>query len=311
MSEKPTYPADVFVSLQDLLRMEHIASGFSFLAKKQKVRSILGGKHASKLRGRGLDFEEVRNYVAGDDIRNIDWKVTARTQKTHSKVFSEEKEKPALIVVDQSKSMFFGSQKRTKSVVAAELAALAAFRIQKEGDRVGGLVFADDGLDIVFPKRDRKNILRFMERIVHRNRNLQNTEPLDFEKAVKEIFLKVRNIVTHDFLVIIISDFQRYSSEVIKNITYISQHNDVVLLKVFDPMERNIPKTKIIAGNLEKQVIVDGGKKGIKENFEKGFDKDYENFQSQMKKHRIPLILVDTITAVDTQLKETIKGGKR
>ena len=150
-----------------------------------------------------------------------------------------------------------------------------------------------------------------MERIVQRNRNLQNTAPLNFEKAVKEIFLKVRNIVTHDFLVIIISDFQRYSPEVIKNITYISQHNDVVLVKVYDPMERNIPKTKIIAGNLEKQVIVDGAKKGVKENFERGFDKDYENFQGQMKKHRIPLILVDTITAVDTQLKEILKGVKR
>ena len=149
MKDDTRYPPDVFVSLQSLLKMEHIASGFSFLAKKQKVRSILGGKHASKLRGRGLDFEEVRNYVAGDDIRNIDWKVTARTQKTHSRVFSEEKEKPALILVDQSKSMFFGSQRRTKSVVAAELAALAAFRIQKEGDRVGGVVFADDGFGFI------------------------------------------------------------------------------------------------------------------------------------------------------------------
>ena len=311
MKENATYPSDVFVSLQDLLRMEHIASGFSFLAKKQKVRSILGGKHASKLRGRGLDFEEVRNYVAGDDIRNIDWKVTARTQKTHSKVFSEEKEKPALIVVDQTKSMFFGSQKRTKSVVAAELAALAAFRVQKEGDRVGGVVFADDGLDIVFPKRDRKNILRFMERIVARNRNLQNTAPLDFEKAVKEIFLKVRNIVTHDFLVVIISDFHRYSPEVIKNITYISQHNDVVLFKVFDPMERDIPGAKIIAGDLEKQVVIDGSKKAVKENFERGFDQEYENFEGQMKKHRIPLLSVDTVTDVDKQLKEILKGAKR
>ena len=134
----------IFVTLQDLLAKEHSAQGFSFLAKKQKVRSVLGGKHASKLRGRGLDFEEVRNYVAGDDIRNIDWKVTARTQKTHSRVYSEEKEKPTLIVVDQSKSMFFGSQHKMKSVVAAELAALASFRILKEGDRVGGIVFADD-----------------------------------------------------------------------------------------------------------------------------------------------------------------------
>lgn len=311
MNDNAKYPQDVFISLQNLLKMEHIASGFSFLAKKQKVRSILGGKHASKLRGRGLDFEEVRNYVAGDDIRNIDWKVTARTQKTQTKVFSEEKEKPALIVVDQSKSMFFGSQRRTKSVVAAELAALAAFRIQKEGDRVGGVVFADDGLDIVFPKRDRKNILRFLERIVARNRNLHNTKAINFEEAIKEVFLKIRNIVTHDFLVIIISDFQRYSPEVIKNITYTSQHNDVVLFKVFDPMEREIPTTKLVAGDDKNQIVVDGNNKEIKAKFEKGFDADYESFEAQMKKRRIPLILVDTVRDVDQQLKEILKGTKR
>ena len=311
MSENTKYPANVFVSLKDLLKMEHIASGFSFLARKQKVRSILGGKHASKLRGRGLDFEEVRNYVAGDDIRNIDWKVTARTQKTHTKVFSEEKEKPCLIVVDQSRSMFFGSQVKTKSVVAAELAALTAFRILKEGDRVGGVVLTDDGLDIVYPKRDRKNILRFLEKIVARNRDLAETKPLKFEETLKQAYLKVRNIVTHDFLIVIIGDFHRYSPEVVKNITYLSQHNDVILAKVFDPMEREIPKVKLIAGEDEKQLVVDGKNKQIKSNFEKGFDQDFQKFQSQMKKHRIPIILVDTVLNVDEQLKSILKGTKK
>lgn len=311
MKNNSKYPSDIFVSLKELLRMEHIASGFSFLAKKQKVRSILGGKHASKLRGRGLDFEEVRNYVAGDDIRNIDWKVTARTQKTHTKVFTEEKEKPALIVVDQSKSMFFGSQRRMKSVVAAELAALAAFRILKEGDRVGGVVIADNGIDIVFPKRDRKNILRFLEKIVIRNQELATSPPIKIEESLKEVFAKIRNIVTHDFLIIIISDFQRYSPEVVKNIIQLSQHNDVILSKVYDPMEREIPATTLIAGDGEKQLVIDGKNKEIKQKFERGFDDDFSKFSSQMKKHRIPIITVDTVTNVDEQLKETLKGTKR
>lgn len=311
MKNNSKYPSDIFVSLKDLLRMEHIASGFSFLAKKQKVRSILGGKHASKLRGRGLDFEEVRNYVAGDDIRNIDWKVTARTQKTHTKVFTEEKEKPALIVVDQSKSMFFGSQRRMKSVVAAELAALAAFRILKEGDRVGGVVFADNGIDIVFPKRDRKNILRFLEKIVTRNQELATSTSVKFEESLKDVFAKVRNIVTHDFLIIIVSDFHRYNADVVKNIVWLSQHNDVVLAKVFDPMERTIPSEKIIAGFEDEQLIIDGKNKQIKANFENGFEEDYLKFSSEMKKHRIPIILVDTVSNVDTQLKETLKGRKK
>jgi len=300
---------DIFVSLKDLLSKEHIAKGFSFLARRQKVHSILGGKHASKLRGRGLDFEEVRNYVSGDDIRNIDWKVTARTQKTHTRVYSEEKEKPALIIVDQSKSMFFGSQKKTKSVVAAELAALAAFRVLKEGDRVGGVVFADQGIDIVFPKRDRKNILRFFENIVTRNHELENSSAIQFESAIKEVYAKIRNIVTHDFLIIIISDFYRYSPQTIKNISYLAQHNDVILAKVFDPMERDIPATKIIAGDEEKQVLIDGQNKKVKQRFLEGFDQDYINFEVQMKKHRIPLLKFDTVTEVDEQLKDILKGA--
>ncbi|MDX2431313.1 MAG: DUF58 domain-containing protein [Bacteroides sp.] len=307
MSKVSSYPPDVFVSLQDLLKMEHYARNFSFQAKKQKVRSILGGKHASKLRGRGLDFEEVRAYVAGDDIRNIDWKVTARTQKTHSKVFSEEKEKPVLIVVDQSKSMFFGSQQKTKSVVAAEIAALAAFRILKEGDRVGGVVFADEGIDIIYPKRDRKNILRFLEKIVERNRQLEHSSPVVFEEALKDTLAKIRNMVTHDFLVLIISDFQRYSPQVVKFISQTAQHNDVVLVKVYDPMEKEVPKTKLVAGDGEKQIFIDGENKKIRQNFSEGFEKDFTGFEGQMKKHRIPLLLIDTVRDVNEQLKEILK----
>lgn len=307
MSETGKYPKDIFVSLNDLLKMEHLSKGFSFLASKQKVRSILGGKHASKLRGRGLDFEEVRNYVPGDDIRNIDWKVTARTQKTHSRVYSEEKEKPTLIVVDQSKSMFFGSQKRTKSVVAAELAALTAFKVLKEGDRVGGIVFADNGIDIIYPKRDRKNILRFLEKIVMRNRELIDSKPIQFEKALSETLAKVKNIVTHDFLVVVISDFQRYRPELVKFISRISRHNDVILAKVYDPMEQLIPKKKLIAGDTEKQLLIDGASNKLRREFKAKFDDEFDQFKVQMKKHRIPVLSIDTIHETDVQLKELFK----
>jgi uncharacterized protein (DUF58 family) len=297
---------NIFVTLEGLMKMEPLARGFSFLARKQKVRSILGGQHASKLRGRGLDFEEVRNYVAGDDIRNIDWKVTARTQKTHSKVFSEEKEKPALIVVDQSKSMFFGSKHKTKSVVAAELAALAAFKVLKDGDRVGGVVFADNGIDIVFPKRDRKNILRFLEKIVSRNHELETTDQINFDTALKEVFAKIRNIVSHDFLIVIISDFLRYSPETIKHIAYLARHNDVILVKVYDPMEQYIPKDNLITSNENSQLKLDGRNKKIRNRFKTGFDADYEQFEAQMKKYRVPIFKLNTITDIDVQIKDIL-----
>lgn len=307
MAETNKYPQNIFISLNELLKMEHLSRGFSLLASKQKVRSVLGGKHASKLRGRGLDFEEVRNYVPGDDIRNIDWKVTARTQKTHSRVYSEEKEKPTLIVVDQSKSMFFGSQSRTKSVVAAELAALTAFKVLKEGDRVGGIVFADNGIDIVYPKRDRKNILRFLEKIVNRNRELIDSKPVEFDKALAETLAKVKNIVTHDFLVVVISDFHRYRPELVKFISRISRHNDVILAKIYDPMEQSIPTKKLIAGDGEKQLLIDGENASLRKDFRTHFDVDFEKFKVQMKKHRIPVLSVNTVDETDLQLKQLFK----
>jgi len=311
MSSPKTYPANVFVTLKDLLRMDRHAKGFSFLAKKQKVRSILGGKHASKLRGRGLDFEEVRSYVAGDDIRNIDWKVTARTQKTHTRVFSEEKEKPALIVVDQSRSMFFGSKYKTKSVVAAELAALAAFRILKEGDRVGGVVITKKGIDITPPKRDRKNTFRFLESIVKHNRALIASDDKDHEAIISEAIPQIRNIVTHDFLVFVISDFSHYSPEVVKSLIRMSQRNDVILAKVYDPMERNIPNTKMVMGDGKNQILVKGDTKEVQDKFSTGYDQDFDTFKSEMKKHQIPVFSINTENPVEDQIKEILKTGRR
>ena len=128
---------------------------------------------------------------------------------------------------------------------------------------------------------------------------------------MKEVFKKVRNIVTHDFLVIVISDFHRYSPEVVKNIASIAQHNDVILCKVYDPLERNLPKEKIIAGDLKNQLVLDGSQQKVKENLQTGFDRDYQQFESQMKKHRIPVLLFDTVMDTDQQLKEILKPGRK
>ncbi|WP_152287700.1 DUF58 domain-containing protein [Flavicella marina] len=308
MKESSEFPENVFVSLESLLKMERVARGFSFLANKQRVKSILGGKNASKLRGRGLDFEEVRNYVPGDDVRNIDWKVTARTQKTHLRVFTEEKEKPALIIVDQTKSMFFGSKVKTKSVVAAELAAMAAFKVAKEGDRVGGIVFGDNGVDAVLPKRNKKNILFFFEKLVKRNRELRDSSSSNFEVGLNEVFQKIRNIITHDFLIFIIGDFHRYSESVVKEITYMAAHNDVILAKVVDPLERNIIPVKYVGGNGKEQLSINGEDQRLVKDFQKGFDKDYRAFEKEMSRHKIPLFQINTVDDVSDQIQTIFNG---
>ena len=132
----------VYADLDALVRLQFEAQGFSFLPR-QPINSVLNGRHASRLRGRGLDFEDLRDYVVGDDIRNIDWRATARTGRTHVRVYTEERDRPVWLVVNQRQSMFFGSRERMKSVTAAEAAALAAWRVLGGGDRVGAMIFDD------------------------------------------------------------------------------------------------------------------------------------------------------------------------
>jgi len=153
-NDKDSRDSGVYVQLDDLVRLQHKASGFSFLPR-QPVHSILSGRHTSKLRGRGLNFEELRDYLPGDDTRNIDWKVTARAGTPYVRVYTEEKDRTVWLLIDQRVGMFFGSKDRMKSVVAAEVAAISAWRVLSVGDRVGALVFNDSEISVVPPHRSR------------------------------------------------------------------------------------------------------------------------------------------------------------
>ena len=196
----------VYASLDELMRLRFVSSGFSFLPR-QPVHSVLSGRHASRLRGRGLNFEELRNYLPGDDTRNIDWRVTARTREPHVRVYTEEKDRPVWLLVDQRGSMFFGSRWKMKSVVAAEAAAVAAWRVLSQGDRVGAVVFGDDDLRVIPPHRSADRVMAILKAIVDRNhalraRPLSEGGPGMFNRALK----KVSALARHDCLVCLISD---------------------------------------------------------------------------------------------------------
>jgi len=161
-----------YTDLDLLVALEFKAGGFS-LKHNQPVHSLLFGRRASHVRGRGLDFEELRGYVAGDDVRSIDWRVTARAKKPFVRVYSEERDRPTMLVVDQRINMFFGSRRSMKSVVAAEVCALAAWRVFHQGDRIGAFVFNDDTTEQVRMHRSRATVLRILDRTVHLNQMLR------------------------------------------------------------------------------------------------------------------------------------------
>ena len=152
---------DVYTNLKALVRLRHSARGFSYLPQ-QPLRSLLAGRKRSRLRGRGLDFDELRHYRPGDDIRTMDWRVTNRTGKPHVRVYTEERDRPVFVVADQRLPMFFGSQRKMKSVVATEVAALTAWRILGVGDRVGCILFNDNQLIEVKPSRNQRKLMAWL-----------------------------------------------------------------------------------------------------------------------------------------------------
>lgn len=234
-----TTPAGVQTSLEALLRLKGEARGFSFLPR-QPVTSLLAGRHASRLRGRGLDFLELRHYQQGDDIRTIDWRATARLRRPHVRVYTEERERPVLLVVDQRRTMFFGSRRAMKSVVAAEIAALGAWRALASGDRVGGIVFNDHEMSDLPPHRSQTRVLRLLHEVVRLNQMLADQAGTEIEpptqRTLNQSLEAALRRAKHDHLVVLISDLDSADDETQRLATQIAAHNDMLVVGIYDPL---------------------------------------------------------------------------
>ena len=232
-------PDGVQTSLEALLRLKADARGFSFLPR-QPVSSLLAGQHSSRLRGRGLDFLEMRHYQQGDDIRTIDWRATARLRSPHVRVYTEERERPVHLIVDQRRTMFFGSRRAMKSVVAAELAALGAWRTLASGDRVGGIVFNDDEIIDLPPHRSQTRVLRFLHEVVRMNHMLVERPDANRGKpsqiTLNQSLEAALRRAKHDHLVVLVSDLEGADDETQRLATLLAAHNDMLIVGVYDPL---------------------------------------------------------------------------
>lgn len=252
----------VYTSLAELLALQHAARGFSLLAKPPHGSALLG-RRATRLRGRGLAFEELRDYRPGDDPRHIDWKVTARTGRPHSRVFTEERERPVLLVVDQRLSMFFGTRVQMKSVSAAELAAVLAWQVAAAGDRIGTLVFDDAGLTEIEPRRERAALLRSLATLVDYNRRLGvatgagragQHAPEQLDAVLAGLARRTR----HDWIIVVVSDFHGYSSATRASIRRLTRHNDVIAALIEDPIAAGVPaRGQAVVSDTRQQIVLD------------------------------------------------------
>ena len=208
------------------------------LFTREPARSMLLGETRSRYRGRGMEFEEVRQYQPGDDIRTIDWRVTARTGKTHTKLFCEERERPVHIVLDQRSTMFFGSGVRFKSVLAAELAACLAWAALAGSDRIGGQVIGDSRESDIRARRNKHAVLQFMHEINDFNRALPGREPIT--RSLAYMLEECRRLSRPGTAIFIISDFHDMDSDAEKSLGLLGRHMDLTLIRTLDRLEENL-----------------------------------------------------------------------
>ena len=301
MSRKST--SQVTVSLERLIQLKADARGFSFLPR-QPVHSLLAGRHASRLRGRGLSFEELRQYSQGDDVRTIDWKATARLRSPHVRVYSEERERPVLLVIDQRSPMFFGSRTAMKSVTAAELAALGAWRTLQSGDRVGGIVFGDDELFDLRPQRNQTTVLRLLHEVARLNQKLATREMQSLTITLNQALEAASRRALHDHLVVVISDLSDADTDTQRIVTQLAAHNDVLIVAVYDPLGaslRNHPGMMATTADGIRMVPNDAA---FPAKFEQAFRDRLDQWQQIFRNLKVPVLPVSTVEPAADQLRE-------
>lgn len=232
-------PKGAYVELSSLLRVRFAAQDLRLFAPRA-VKSQLNGAERTRFRGRGMDFEEVRLYQAGDDVRSIDWRVTARTQVPHTKLYREERERPVFVLVDQRAPMFFGSQRCFKSVLAAHIGANLAWAALSNSDRIGGLVFGDAGQRDIRPRRSKHAVLELLHQLQEFNQQLRSPVASAETKSLSLIFNDARRMAKPGCALFIVSDFHDYDQACEQQLFELARHTDVTLVHVFDPLEKQL-----------------------------------------------------------------------
>lgn len=283
------------------------------LLPRQPARSILNGRHASRLRGRGLNFEELRNYMPGDDIRTIDWKVTARTGEPHVRIYTEERDRPALLLVDQRVSMFFGTQVYMKSVIAAEAAAIAAHCILRQGDRVGGVVFGDTDLAEHRPQRRAAALSQFLSSVGALNVSLRadmRREPTVF---LNDVLNQAARIVHTNALVCVFSDFDGIDDASETRLRRLARANDLILFQVSDPSAQQLaPGLKLTVSDGNEQIELDSTDPGLSQRIRNTLDDRLARLKDWSRRYGFPIVPLTTAEPTLDQMLRLFghRGGR-
>lgn len=265
------------------------------------VNDLFGGSYESVFKGQGIEFADVREYVAGDDIRTIDWNVTARSQQPFVKKFVEERELSVLFVVDMSGSQYFGTGSRLKSEVAAEITAVLAFSAVKNSDKVGMLIGTDEVEKFVPLKKGKKHVLRVIREILYYAPKRRKTH-------LASAFQYLHNFLTRTAVIFVISDFMDEGYE--KSLKILSRRHDVIAIHLKDRREDELPNVGLIEvedAETGETLLVDSGSRRVREKFSRLAQERDQELEKLLKSLRIDKIDVSAETSYVEPLMKFFK----
>ncbi len=279
------------ISAKDLLMLNDSARLLTLHSRR--IQSSLSGGHTSHLRGRGMEFDEVRSYQPGDDTRSIDWRATARRGKPYTKLYREERERPVLLCVDLRASQFFATRGVYKSVLASQAAGLAAWSALQGGDRIGGLVFSEKEHREIKPRRGKSALMHFINQLVSHPAWEQqgiDTEG-DPEAALSQAITRLQRVTHPGSLIIFASDFRHLNHTTELELARLSRHNDVVMIFTHDPMEATPPaKGHYWVSDGKDEQNIDTRNKDLTAAWHQRFEDHWQHLRHLAQKNRCRLV---------------------
>lgn len=298
----------VYAELNELIDLRRYAQK---LQCQPKSRALVAGNHASKVRGRGMDFSEVRHYQAGDEIRHMEWRVTARTGRPHIKLYQEAKERPVVILVDFNPSMIFGTRIAFKSVIAARFAALIAWTATKLGDRVGGFFFsAAEHIEFI-PRGRESAVLPLLASLSHYTQQTQvqrNQTP----RPLSDALVRLHRVLRPGSLLILISDFYSFDKDCERHLHRLHAHNDIFAYRICDYLELTPPKPQfypITDGQQER--MLDTRNDAVTMAYAQYCQQRKEQLKDQFQRLQIQYKQVDAQTNLSQLVSQIFPGRNR
>ncbi|WP_339648471.1 DUF58 domain-containing protein [Halopseudomonas pelagia] len=310
---KPRAPeCRVYISLENLLESRQHCQRLPLFRGPVRASRQLGQQY-TRLRGRGVDFDQVRSYQPGDDIRSIDWRVTARSNKVHTKVFNEERERPVFIMCEQSDRMFFGSQTCTKSVMAADAASLIAWTALAHNDRVGGVIFGAECHE-VRPQRNRRAILRLFSLLQQANNALQPASQSIGDSQSEPLNLALRHsreVVRPGSILYLLCDHAAIDQVNPTLLVNLAAHNDLVLLPVYDILESQLPIGKVLEFSQgEERVTLNTADATLRAAYASQFIAQQHAWQRLSRRFSCSLFSLHTGSSAVDQLRDMLSSHK-